>query len=286
MTDTRAHAYSATQAMTSTGVHLSPCLGAYYGHQVARHREPATLTPADLAALPEGVQPEIDGRLVCLECGWSYRQLGQHIAVSHDMPVAEYRRLHGLAAGFSLHCADTRRVRAQLALQRWQGDESMRTRLRPNRTTAAERVALSRIARRASANRPGVAASMRANGAAAARAWTASIDDRYTDRVRGLGYTDLDAYFRTMQGIAARELAPVLDASIKQVQLLRKRHGFVSSGAGRAPGLGPEDRRVCRECGRTYLGLGQHISLKHGLTMAEYGQRHPDVRVAPVERAG
>ena len=39
------------------------------------------------------------------------------------------------------------------------------------------------------------------------------------------------------------------------------------------------DYVVCKICDKQYLGLGQHIKCKHGITVAEYKKRYPDTKI-------
>ena len=53
------------------------------------------------------VEVEVDGRLVCHECGQAFEALGVHVGMVHE-GVAAYRRAHGLPRSVSLVSAGLR----------------------------------------------------------------------------------------------------------------------------------------------------------------------------------
>ncbi|MFB9839665.1 MucR family transcriptional regulator [Actinoallomurus acaciae] len=70
-----------------------------------------------------GVQPEADGRLLCLECGRWYRALGSHLVQGEGTTPEAYRERHGLPATLPLAAADLRsRWREQTRRRRESGD--------------------------------------------------------------------------------------------------------------------------------------------------------------------
>lgn len=66
----------------------------------------ATLWTADLASCG-GVCEEVDGLLVCHECGRGYSNLAQHVLGRHDMTPETYRGAHGLGTSVALTSSDT-----------------------------------------------------------------------------------------------------------------------------------------------------------------------------------
>ncbi|MEV6965194.1 MucR family transcriptional regulator [Hamadaea sp. NPDC051192] len=107
---------------------------------------------------------------------------------------------------------------------------------------------------------------------AAARA--ASESDLHS-RAVAAGFTDLHAMLAATSDLPAREVAGMLSVAVRRMWALRRRHGYVSGGAGRPPGLAAGQTRQCRACGGFYRGLGQHIALKHGMTLDAYLRAYP-----------
>jgi ROS/MUCR transcriptional regulator protein len=122
----------------------------------SRAGAPGSSSGANAGAGAEmGVQPEVDGRLQCLECGRWYRALGSHVVQGEELDLGTYRERHGLPATLPLAAADLR--------ERWRHDTEQRrergelpTTIDPDVRTVARRTALAR--RSETAARPGVRA--------------------------------------------------------------------------------------------------------------------------------
>jgi predicted transcriptional regulator len=244
-------------------------------------------TTADSSQFAEtGTQPERDGKLVCLECGAGYRQLGQHVVAKHAMTTAQYRARHQPPAGMGLHCSEVRQRRSQRGRKLFEQDpDDIRRRLTP-RTPAAERLEAAHRARQATAARAGVNAQTVANGRNAARAWTASVDREFDEHARRLGYRDLHEMLAAVSELHAREVADLLGVNVGRVQTLRVRHRAERPGRWPQPdssdldqlpaGVQPaaEGRWRCLECGGWYKALCGHLREAHDLGGYEYKRLH------------
>jgi ROS/MUCR transcriptional regulator protein len=133
----------------------------------------------------KGVQPEVDGRLQCLECGSWYRALGPHLVQGEGMDPDAYRERHGLPATLPLAAADLRaRWRHHTKQRRERGE--LPTAIDPGVGAVARRKAVHR--RVETASRPGVRAVHQA-GIAKARTRAVSNARAALDEVAaGLGY--------------------------------------------------------------------------------------------------
>ena len=225
-------------------------------------RYPATPGPPPVV---QGVQPEIGDKLQCLMCGSGFSQLGQHVVAKHKISADDYRARFGLPATRGLHSSRIRQARAVRGRAQWQSDPQVRLRLQPTRTTAQERIAKSTATRRATLSRPGVRAAGKVAGQVAHRAWLATVDSRLTHAAVAAGFRGLAAMLAATADLAAHDVARIVNVSTRRIQTARRRH-LAPYGAG---------QRQCQECNNWYRGLGQHISMAHGLTMTEYRRRHP-----------
>lgn len=262
-----------------------------HGYRTPRGRTPATLmTDAELAALPQGVQPEQDGKLLCRECGRWYRGLAQHVAHKHAIGPADYRERHGLAAGHCLQAEDLHDKRVAIGRARWDGDEEWRERFRAGGVTTAapEQLALAQAGRRASAARAGSRAALLASGERVSRVRPQRIAAEFTRLANALSYDTVEEMLSATADLTGRELARLLGVADHRAYSLRQRHGHRSPGrAGRRDGAvvpaeaaqprfePPEVRSLpCLECGRRYLFLGKHVAAAHQLSPQEYRRRH------------
>jgi hypothetical protein len=59
------------------------------------------IAPDELAAIPPGEQPVINGHLICLSCGRRFFSLLPHLGL-HGLDAAAYRERHGLAPEVTL----------------------------------------------------------------------------------------------------------------------------------------------------------------------------------------
>ncbi|WP_370078102.1 MucR family transcriptional regulator [Streptacidiphilus sp. MAP12-16] len=266
-----------------------------------------SLVAPGLERIPPGVQPEADGRLQCLECGRWYRQLGQHLTATHDLHPDDYRRSHQLPRSRGLHAADILQRRSQRGKQHYTNDpDALLRQLTPTQTTLEQRVALSRAARSESAKRAGSRTTARQNGARVHQAWLASIDERFTEHARRLGHPDITALLETTRALSDPAFGRLVGVTTKQAANFRRRHAIPAPGrwpadrvpkhlhlrppmdpnelAAIAPGRQPAwaGHLLCRECGRWYRSLPQHLTAAHHLTSDAYRTRHhlaPTVRL-------
>lgn len=217
---------------------------------------------------PAGTQPEIDGKLVCLICGAAYRQLGQHVVARHRISADDYRARFGLPASRGLHSTAVRQARAARGRRQWSEDPQLRQRLKPSRTTAAQRAAKAAATRQATLSRPGVQAAARANGRAVQGAWLATVDERLDTAAVAAGFPDLARVLAATADLPAHDVARLLKTiSTRQIQLARRRHAGTTAIVG-----GPA---LCLECEMPYRGLGQHVRMAHGMNMNDYRHRYP-----------
>ena len=85
--------------------------------RAAQALKAATDRLARLAAVPPGVQPMVDGVLLCLEpdCGRTFADLAQHLRHGHQLPPEQYRQHHQLADDCALVSAERRQRQIQAA---------------------------------------------------------------------------------------------------------------------------------------------------------------------------
>jgi len=234
------------------------------------------LSAGSVSVAPVGVQVEERGRLLCLECSGWFIRLGYHVGVKHEISCADYRIKHGLPRGQALEATGLRQRRSERGRQLFEQDPAtILARLTPTRTTAEQRVAMSQAARWESAQRPGMRALARAQGAVAGAAVRAASEAELAARAVAAGFTDLHAMLAATSDLPARQVAAMLSVAVRRIWALRRRHGYISTGAGRPPGLTAGQSRQCRQCGGFYRGLGQHIALKHGLSLDAYLALYP-----------
>ncbi|TMR91640.1 MucR family transcriptional regulator [Nonomuraea basaltis] len=262
-----------------------------------------SIRPGKPTDVPPGVQPESGGKLLCLECGLWFKQLGQHVVAKHGMSADDYRHIHELPRTFGLHSSTVKQTRAAAQRDRWENDPELRAKLRPKRSRE-ELAQLSKIAWRESQHRAGVIAGRKGGkggGAHAHLALKASREKRETERAarcRAAGFDSIEELFTAHAHTSSREIGELIGMSKGGVEKLRKRLGFAAPGRWAAgyvvkhPALQPavpaeeltaipygtqptrNGHILCLECGRWFKTLDQHVSVMHGLTVADYRTRH------------
>lgn len=260
-------------------------------------------------AVQPGIQPEANGLLQCLICGRWYRQLGQHVVTKHQVSADAYRRDHGLAASHGLQASDLLAARREAGRQRYRNDPEARRRLVPVNTTLPERVEASRRARRESAARAQNRATATEAGHRAHEAWIASIDARYEAIAAEHGFTRIGEFLDAHAQLSSPRLAALCGVTTKQIQNLRRRYGrrppgrwpagYVVRHPSMLPPIQAEDLEVipsgiqpvrpgghflCRECGRWFSALPQHLGISHQLTVPRYRARYALDADVPLRR--
>ncbi|MEO3858063.1 MucR family transcriptional regulator [Acrocarpospora sp. B8E8] len=264
------------------------------------------IPPGRPTDVPLGVQPESGGKLLCLECGLWFRQLGQHVVAKHDMSADDYRRVYELPRGFGLHSSAVKQVRAESQRERLAADPEFKARLRPKRSRE-ELARLSKIAWYESKDRAGVRAARRQGppahnvaqyghlGTAAMRANRAA---EVAELCRAAGFASIEEVFTEKAALSNREIAELMGMSKGRVDKLRRRLGFDAPGRWakdyvvKHPSMLPpipakelaavpygtqpvkDGYPLCLECGRWFKRLDQHIAVMHGLNVADYYARH------------
>jgi predicted transcriptional regulator len=302
----RAHelGYSGIEDMLRATAHLNgPDLAALLGTDLRGARElrgrhgmrtprgrtavPA-LSPPELDALPAGVQPEADGKLLCRECGRWYRGLAQHLPHKHDLTPDQYRERHGLAVDCCLQSTDLHEKRARSGRARFDSDAEWRERFLASAAGLARpgQLAAAHAGRRRSAARPGGRVSLLESGQRLSRVLPQRNRDDFERRARELSYDSVEEMLRATAHLSGADLGALLGVARHRVYDLRSRHGFDQGARPRAPRVGSappaalpaprvgEDRRECLECGGLFAFVGMHVSAAHGLRPAEYRARH------------
>lgn len=273
-----------------------------HGYSTPRGRTRAQRASSDdLAALPDGVQPEGDGKLLCRECGGWYRSLSAHLANKHALDPASYRERYGLAIGACLEAEDVQQKRVANGKERWTSEPGLQEACRPNRTTSAERLARMRKARRISGARPGGRAVREETGRRLARVLPERTREEFEERARQLSHSSVVELLAATAHLTGADLARLLGVAQHRARDLRRRHGYGSPGharrsngaealagpavperltaadlAGLTPGVQPGTDwwLACRDCGRWYLFLGKHVAAAHRVSPADYRARH------------
>ncbi|MEV6156049.1 MucR family transcriptional regulator [Nonomuraea sp. NPDC052129] len=261
------------------------------------------IPPGKPTDVPPGVQPESEGKLLCLECGLWFKQLGQHVVAKHDISADDYRRVHELPRGFGLHSTPVKAVRRQAQRAKWDTDPEFRARLRPKRSRE-ELAELSKAAGRDSLSRAGVRAARRTGGTVVkyghlgTAARKAKLAAEVAERCRAAGFVSIEQVFTRHPELTNQQIAALLGMSKGRVDKMRRRLGFEAPGRWakdyvvKNPALLPaipadelaavphgtqptrNGHLLCLECGRWFKTLVQHVSVMHGVKVADYLARH------------
>ncbi|MGP3960165.1 MucR family transcriptional regulator [Nonomuraea sp. 3N208] len=261
------------------------------------------IPPGKPTDVPPGVQPEYGGKLLCLECGLWFRQLGQHVVVKHEISADDYRRIHELPRGFGLHSSTVKARRAELQRERLATDPEFKDSLRPKRSRE-ELAELSKAAWRESKDRAGVRASYRGNPRVGKNVHLATqgrvkqLNAELDERCRQAGFASLEEVFTTHQDLNNHQIAELLGISVRRVSGQRRRLGFEPPGRWAAdyvvkhPSMQPpipaaelaavpygeqptrNGHLLCLECGRWFKTLDQHMSVMHSITVTDYRVKH------------
>jgi len=223
-------------------------------------------TPPDV--LP-GVQPEVDGKLICLECGLGFVGLGQHVVRAH-LPVAEYRRIHELPPTLGLHASALKQWRSRSMREKFK-DPEVRAAFKPRRGVE-ELIPMAIQAKREAKERAGVQAARKAAIAKGVAVRRAKAEEKYRLMAKTFGYADMPALLAANRALSNSRLATVLGLDHRSVEYLRNLHGAQFRSV-RTPSGSRDARLVCLECGRTFRSLYAHIS-QHALSPQQYRHRH------------
>jgi len=60
----------------------------------------------------------VGDRIICLLCGKHYRALGNHLRVSHEVEIEDYKKKYGILWTKSLLCNDTHEITSDIAKER------------------------------------------------------------------------------------------------------------------------------------------------------------------------
>ena len=83
------------------------------------------------AVQKKGVQGKASiqkGRVICLECGREFKQLGKSHLASHDLTAKEYKKKHGIPLGEALTSKDLSAKRRKVAKEKGLGQELAKAR--------------------------------------------------------------------------------------------------------------------------------------------------------------
>lgn len=242
------------------------------------------MSEGELATVAVGEQPEVDGLLVCLECGRWYRGLGGHVVAMHDVTADEYRERHELPRGRGLWAEDARRGAGARAAQRADAyPKALRTRLSGDSAQVAKGVA----ARRESSRRAGTRMLLRENYDRMGAATRERSRQKYEGMARSAGYDGIDDLIEKLKGESATALAEILGISVSGAKWVRRLHasGFNLDHRPAAPpamraeelarlgkGVQPlsDTHVMCRICGQWLKGLGRHVGVRHAMDLDTY----------------
>lgn len=84
-----------------------------------------------------------DDRILCHECGKSYKRLGVHVTMAHDMTADDYKERHGIPRGTglvspSLHRTISGRAKQRVGSEGWQRMVKKRDPVAASRARSAE----------------------------------------------------------------------------------------------------------------------------------------------------
>jgi predicted transcriptional regulator len=269
-------------ALLETSPREARVLRQRHGHRTPRGRTAAPdLTPRELDGLPLGQQPERDGKLLCRECGRWYRGLSQHLPHKHDVAPAEYRERYGLAATHCLQAGELHDKRVASSRARWEdGGPEWQQRLQPKMGRQAQLVR-AQAARRATAERPGTRARMKATGDRLARVLPERTRAEFEARARELSFDSVEQLLAATAHLTGEALAELLGVAAHRARSLRVRHGYPSGRSGVPPANAEvppaaltDTRLTCLECGQRYQFVAKHAAAAHGLRPEEYRRRH------------
>lgn len=261
-----------------------------------RRLEPPTSTA--------GIQPQINGRVICLICGRGFRSLGQHLRRKHQTSTDKYRDRYELPATLALVVPQlSERLAAQgrdLVARHPAVRAAFARAQQPARVAVT--AARGRAAGSRTAARRGVQLRQRARGAFLAMLSQRRATQRRAildARARDLGHRNFVAALHATSDIPAKRLGPMLGLSPAMVTWWRGQHQIRSTAKAaatrerRALAATPLDPAGtpqtsvqpvrqdgylrCLECGDPaawYENLAAHVAQGHRLPPAQYRRRH------------
>lgn len=241
--------------------------------------------------VPRGVQPEQNGRIQCLECGGWYQGLGNHLRLSHEMDVDQYKQEHGLPASRGLVPEQLRETMRGNQRRRLEIEPGLREALTNDEQTLRARLRTGREVARTTRSRAGVQHYLRESARRSGLKRSQDIRAAKDATARALGYADLRDLLQQTAHLTARQVGPMIGESAVQVRKWRGKYDVVSTSlehrvdqrraeredglALTPPGVQPaaDGRLRCLDCGRWYGSLASHVAV-HGLNAGSYRQRH------------
>jgi predicted transcriptional regulator len=280
--------------------------------------EPSTvvavaLIPLDARALdviPPGVQPEVNGRLLCRLCGRWWRSLGHHLrGPKHRMAPAQYRETFELPATRALMATDLREAQAQRGSVLLETHPGIRAAFQVDQRDVPERaarLAKGRARKRSTQSRAGVQLGKQAVGEVLAQSSRrrSTLRRRELDELaRSQGYAGLQQMAVDTATLSHAEFGELLGLQPGTARAWRRQLG-VTSGvhAGRAAarrahwkdgleeipaGVQPEENGAlrCRVCGLWKIDLAQHVIGTHKISAQEYRSRFELAEDCPLRGA-
>lgn len=157
--------------------------------------------------MADGIQPQEDGRLACLECDGWYKLLAPHLAAAHSMTTAEYREAHLLPRKLSLRAADL----AEQASAQGRARYADRPDIRANMAAGRDAINLEAMSAgsKATAEYELVRAARRRGGQGKRTAARMRADEH----AQALGYPTIDDYLRARSGTPLARMARELGLS-------------------------------------------------------------------------
>ena len=261
---------------------------------MARARQPQTLAHQRLAP---GVQPvDSSGRLQCRYCGRWFRGLGHHVFPAHGVTPDGYRREFELASTRPLVASDLSAALAARSRSRFRSDAAFRQVFAISAEERAARNQQGRRAKQRTEHRAGVQRSKRAVGemlAQHSRQRAADVRADLDAKARDLGYRDLHNLLVETVHLTHVAVGDLLNCSAAKARAWRRIHEVRSTArsttaqatlahrrgliAASPVGVQPVDgdgRLLCRECGRWWRDLGQHVLRTHHQRFDDYQRRH------------
>lgn len=252
-----------------------------------------------LDALPMGVQPEEQGRLLCRLCGRWFRSLGHHLRGSkHRVAPADYRERFELPATRALMATDLREAQAERGAVLVATNEGVRAAFQIEQPDAPERharLAKGRARKRSTASRAGVQLGKQAVGEVLAESSRQRARQRRIEldqAGRDQGYDDLQTMAAATTNLSHAEFGALLGLTEGAARFWRRQCGVTSEvRAGRAAdhraswrdgldavpaGVQPEQAGAlrCLICGLWKIDLAQHVTGTHHTSVREYLHRY------------
>jgi predicted transcriptional regulator len=199
-----------------------------------RQLRPERAPPARRPVVPPGIQPEENGRLMCLECGRWFRGLGIHVRTKHGIGADEYRREHELPAGRGLAAGDLSEAMAERARHEFAANEAIQAAFTNDSHTLGERLKRAREALAESSTRAGVQAAWRASQLANAETVRLRNARARDARAAELGHPSMIALLEATTDLTAAQLAKLLGYTEPVAKKLRAKHGIRSTARSAA----------------------------------------------------